>query len=265
MAELAGVRMEFKSPDQDSGTVVALEGLDLELHAGCVTGLLGRNGAGKTTAVRILTGLQDPSGGHARIAGFDVRTEPLQAKRHLGYVPDGAPLYAQLSPREHLKLVAELHGLPSDTAAEGTERLLAGFDLSDRADSPVGDFSRGMRQKAALACSLLPNPDLLVLDEPLAGLDAPTAMTVKEVLLEWAKRGGAVLVTSHLLDVVERLCKEVALLDRGHLRARGSLDDLRRQSCQDGTLEQVFRALTDAEDPAERARGLLGASAPQQR
>jgi ABC-2 type transport system ATP-binding protein len=263
IARLEGVRMEFQASDQESGRVVALDGVDLELQPGRVAGLLGRNGAGKTTAVRILTGLQEPSAGRATIAGFDVREQDLEAKRRLGYVPDGAPLYAQLSPREHLALVGELFGIAPDETRERAERLLAGFDLDGRGDSPVGGFSRGMRQKTALACALLPEPRLLVLDEPLAGLDAPTAMTVKEVLREWARRGGAVLVTSHLLDVVERLCDEVALLDGGRLKARGSLDDLRAQSGEDGTLEQVFRALTDAEDPLERAQRLLGESAPR--
>ena len=145
----------------------------------------------------------------------------------------------------------------SELAAE-SDRLLDALDLGARADSPVGGFSRGMRQKTALACALLPRPRLLVLDEPLSGLDAPTTATIKEVLRTWADRGGSVLYTSHLLDVVERVCDRIAVLDNGKLVALGSLETLREQVGSSGTLEEVFRDLTTAEDPAAQALRILG-------
>jgi ABC-2 type transport system ATP-binding protein len=239
------------------GDRAALRELTLSVRKGEVLGLLGPNGAGKTTAVRILCGLLEPTGGSARVGGFDVRTEPLAARRQLSFVPDGAPLYANLSPRQHLALVGRLHGLAEEAIERESLRLMAALELAERLDDPVGQFSRGMRQKTALACAILPRAPLLVLDEPLEGLDAPTTAVIKEVLREWARQGGAVLYTSHLLDVVERVCDRMAILYRGELVACGTLDELRRGSGSGGTLEEVFRAVTHAADPAEQARAIV--------
>jgi ABC-2 type transport system ATP-binding protein len=256
LAELKGVSKSF-------GEHAALADVSLALVRGEVFGLLGPNGAGKTTAVRILCGLLAPDGGSASIAGHDVVQEPLEARRHLAFVPDGAPLYRSLSPRQHLELVGRLHGMDEASIAAESTRLLAALDLADRSEDPLGQFSHGMRQKAALACALLPRPALLVLDEPLSGLDAPTATVVKEVLRGWADRGGAVLYTSHLLDVVERVCDRMAILDRGRLVALGSLPELRSLARTEGTLEQVFAAVTRAGDAATRAATVLGSSRPR--
>ncbi|MBI1380353.1 MAG: ATP-binding cassette domain-containing protein [Planctomycetaceae bacterium] len=236
----------------------AVAPLDLEVRSGEVFGLLGSNGAGKTTTLRMVCGLLEPSAGRALVAGHDVAKDPLAAKRAIGHVPDGAPLYAQLSPRQHLQLVGRLFGLGEGAIAADAARLLGGFDLLERADDPVGTFSRGMRQKTAIACALLPRPKLLVLDEPLTGLDATSTALLKEVLRTWADRGGAVLYTSHLLDVVERVCDRMAVLDKGKLVAEGALDDLRQRAGREGTLEQVFAALTQADDPRAAATRLLG-------
>ena len=251
LAELVSVTQRFEAH-------VAVDGLNLEVRRGEVLGLVGPNGAGKTTTVRILTGLLAPSEGDARIAGHSVSKEPLEARKRLGYVPDGAPLYPNLSPRQLLLLVGRLHGMEDAQTRHEAERLLGHLDLIERIDDPVGTFSRGMRQKTALACAILPKPDLLVLDEPLGGLDAPSAAMLKAVLRGWADRGGAVLYTSHLLDVVERVCDRVAVLHAARLVAVGPLDELKDRAGSEGTLEDVFGALTRAEDPSERARALLG-------
>ena len=250
IAELTGITHRF-------GEVTALRDLHLDVRAGEVLGLIGPNGAGKTTALRTLTGLLTPDEGRVRIDGRDLTDDPVEARRRFGFVPDGAPLYANLTPRQHLFLVGRLHGLDEDGLAAEAMRLLESLGLGHRADDPVGGFSRGMRQKAALACAILPRPPLLILDEPLSGLDAPTAAATKAVLRAWADRGGAVLYTSHLLDVVERVCDRIAVLHQGNLKAVGSLDELRAQS-REGTLEEVFGELTQAEDPAEAAKRVLG-------
>ncbi len=251
LAELRGVGKTY-------GERTALHELNLEVFQGEVLGLLGPNGAGKTTAVRILCGLLPPSRGEVRIGGVDVAVDPVAARRQISFVPDGAPLYSNLSPRQHLQLVGRLHGLDEERIAQESKRLLEALELGPRIDDAIGQFSRGMRQKAALACAILPRPPLLVLDEPLEGLDAPTTAVIKEVLREWARAGGAVLYTSHLLDVVERVCDRMAILAQGRLVALGSLNELRTRSGADGTLEEVFRAVTQAEDPALKARQVLG-------
>lgn len=240
------------------GKRLALDGLSLEIRAGEVFGLLGPNGAGKTTALRLLCGLIEPDSGRLEIAGHDVSRAPIEARRNLGYVPDGAPLYANLSPFEHLSLVGRLHGLARGPLEAEALRLLEAFELLPRRDEPIGGFSRGMRQKVAIACALLPRPALLVLDEPLTGLDTTTTLVIKALIRGWADRGGAVLVTSHLLEVVERTCDRMALLAAGRLQALGSFEDLRAQAGGGSNLEEVFKALTRAEDPAAVASRILG-------
>jgi ABC-2 type transport system ATP-binding protein len=252
LAELRAVAKTYE------GGRVALKGLDLEVRPGEVLGLLGPNGAGKTTAVKILCGLVAPTSGEVRVGGVDVQRDPLAARRLLTFVPDGAPMYANLSPRSHLQLVGRLHGLDEARIESETRRLLESLELAERIDDPVGVFSRGMRQKTALACAILPRTPLWVLDEPLEGLDAPTTAVVKEVLRAWAREGGSVLYTSHQLDVVERVCDRMAIVAQGELVALGTLDELRARSGRDGTLEEVFRAETRAEDPVEKARQVLG-------
>jgi ABC-2 type transport system ATP-binding protein len=252
LAELRSVAKTYE------GGRVALKGLDLEVRPGEVLGLLGPNGAGKTTAVKILCGLVAPTSGEVRVGGVDVQRDPLAARRLLTFVPDGAPMYANLSPRSHLQLVGRLHGLDEARIESETRRLLESLELAERIDDPVGVFSRGMRQKTALACAILPRTPLWVLDEPLEGLDAPTTAVVKEVLRAWAREGGSVLYTSHQLDVVERVCDRMAIVAQGELVALGTLDELRARSGRDGTLEEVFRAVTRAEDPVEKARQVLG-------
>ncbi|MEQ1893443.1 MAG: ABC transporter ATP-binding protein [Planctomycetota bacterium] len=251
LAVLRGVSQRF-------GEREAVADLSLEVRAGEVFGLLGPNGAGKTTSLRILTGLLAPSSGAVEIDGIDLTRQPLEARKRFGYVPDGAPLYSNLTPLEHLALVGRLHGLSEAALGAEAARLLDALELSDRRDDPVGNFSRGMRQKVAIACALLPRPPLLVLDEPLTGLDTGTTLVIKALMRAWAERGGAVFLTSHQLEVVERVCDRMAILSQGRLVAQGDLDSLRRASGQGGTLDEVFRALTHAEDPALQAAKILG-------
>jgi len=252
----------FEAVGKHFGELVALEEVTFDVRPGEVFGLLGPNGAGKTTALRLLCGLLAPDSGRVLVAGHDATTSPLEARRNLAFVPDGAPLYATLSPRRHLALVGRLHGLEEEALRAEGDRLLEALDLLERADDPVGGFSRGMRQKTALACALLPGPRLLVLDEPLSGLDAPTTAMFKEVLRSWAARGGAVLYTSHLLDVVERVCDRMVILHRGRSAGLGTLDELRARTGHGGTLEEVFERLSEAEDAGVRARKLLGDLGP---
>jgi ABC-2 type transport system ATP-binding protein len=250
IARMRGISRRF-------GDLEAVKDLDLSIAPGEVVGLLGPNGAGKSTTVRMLVGLLEPTEGTVEIAGIRVDLDPIGAKLHIGYVPDGAPLYPNLSPNQLLQLVTGLFEVPQQVARERSQNLLKHFELEHRADDPVGQFSRGMRQKVALACALVHRPKLLILDEPLSGLDAPSASLIKEVLRGWADEGGAVLYTSHLLDVVERVCDRMIIIDRGQIAGEGSLQALRDQAGSSGTLEQVFLKLSHSDDPAFRAKELL--------
>jgi ABC-2 type transport system ATP-binding protein len=254
----AAVLASFSKVSKRYGERLALADFTLAVQAGEVVGLLGPNGAGKTTALRILCGLAAPDEGRVESGGWDVQREPLQARKNVGYVPDGAPLYSNLTPTEHLQLVGRLHGLAEEAIALESERLLAGLELLGRHEDPVGSFSRGMRQKVAIACALLPRPKLLVLDEPLTGLDTSTAMVIKALMRGWGDRGGAVLVTSHLLEVVERVCDRMAILAQGRMLACGSFEELRTQAGGGSSLDEVFRTLTQSEDPTRVADRILG-------
>ncbi|MDP6538946.1 MAG: ABC transporter ATP-binding protein [Planctomycetota bacterium] len=254
---------QFRGVGKRFGDRTALAALDLTVRRGEVLGLLGPNGAGKTTTLRLACGLITPTEGAVEVAGHDTQREPLEVRRHLGFVPDGAPLYANLSAREHLALVGRLHELGDERTRDGSDELLASLGLAERADEPVGRFSRGMRQRVALACALLPRPALLVLDEPLTGLDPPAAAMLKALLRGWAERGGAVLYTSHLLDVVERVCDRMAILDQGRLVGVGSLAELRERADGDESLEEVFTRVARSADPRAEAGSLLTHTAPR--
>jgi ABC-2 type transport system ATP-binding protein len=249
----------FAGASKSYGAQRALAPLELELARGEVLGLLGPNGAGKTTAVRLLCGLLAPDQGSVSIDGIELALDPLEARRRYAFVPDGAPLYAALSAREHLALVGRLHALSEDEIERRGSALLLNLGLLERARDASSTYSRGMRQKLALALALLPRPPLLVLDEPLTGLDAPSAAAIKEVLRRWADQGGGVLYTSHLLDVVERVADRIAILDRGELVACGTLEELRSQAGERGNLERVFQLLTRAEDPTVLAQRIVPA------
>jgi ABC-2 type transport system ATP-binding protein len=250
------------------GDFVAVDDLDLEAHKGEILALLGPNGAGKSSTIQCLVGLLSPDGGTIEIGGHDALGTPAAARALTGYVPETARIYDALTPTEYLQLKGRLFGMDEDAIALGIDRLLEGFGLGARRHQPVAGFSKGMQQKVAISAALLPSPELLVLDEPLSGLDVETTGVVKEIVREFASRGGTVLYSSHVLDVVETLADRVAVLDRGQLRAVGTMDELRAQAsggpAAEGTrLEDLFRTLTAAEDPRRRARAILGDTADE--
>ena len=242
------------------GSFTALHGLDLEVGKGEILALLGPNGAGKSTTVRCVTGLQRPDSGTIEIEGSDALREPERARRATGYVPELPRLHDALTPREQLLLKGRLFGMADDEIEARAVRMLRGCGIDARIDDPMAQFSKGMQQKVSLACALLTSPKLLVLDEPLSGLDVETTFTVKEVMRTFAQRGGAVLYCSHILDVVQTVAHRVAVLGKGKLLACGTVDELRAQagSGADADLGSVYRQLTQASDPAAAAREILG-------
>jgi ABC-2 type transport system ATP-binding protein len=242
------------------GAVRAIDDLSLTVAPGQVFALLGPNGAGKSTTIKCLIGLLTPDSGRIELDGIDVLAEPEQARRRVSYVPEVAYVYDALTPWEYLHLRGRLFLLDDDKLARNAARLLRGLGLFERRDQPMVAFSKGMTQKTVLAAALLTEPRVLVLDEPLSGLDVETTMLVKEVMREFAHRGGTLLYSSHQLDVVERVADRVAVIDKGQLRALGTLTELRQQAGAESEqrLEQLFAQLTGAGDPVARAKELLG-------
>jgi ABC-2 type transport system ATP-binding protein len=219
--------------------------LDLEVAAGELYALLGPNGAGKTTTLRMVTGLTRPEMGSIRIFGIDALADPLAAKAVTAWLPDEPMLYDKLTPSEYLGFVAGLWRIPPKEAAPEAERLLKWLEMWDSRDTPCEGFSRGMKQKVALAGALIHRPRLLVLDEPLTGLDANMARAVKDALREAVDAGATVIVTTHILEVAERIADRIGIIAGGRLLAQGTVEELRTQAGPDKmTLEDAFIKLT---------------------
>jgi ABC-2 type transport system ATP-binding protein len=240
------------------GSHVALHGLSLRVDPGEILGFLGPNGAGKSTTVKILTGMIKPDAGRATVAGFDVVSAPLEVKKRIGYVPESAALYESLSAREYLDLVASLHHLPTEATRTRIEDLLTRFELSAAMDQRLTEFSKGMKQKVLIVSALLHRPDVLFLDEPLTGLDANAALVVKELLRGLAAQGRTIFFCSHVLEVVERVCTRIVIINRGKVIAEGSAAAIAEAAGQP-TLERAFVALTGTRDAAAITHDLLEA------
>ena len=234
----------------------AVDALDLTVPAGSLYALLGPNGAGKTTTLRMVAGLMTPDSGSIRVFGIDTATHAIDAKRIVAWLPDDPMLYDKLTPLEYLEFVAGLWGVAADVARERAHELLHALDLWSHRFERCEGFSRGMKQKAALAGALIHDPRLLILDEPLTGLDAAIARQVKDLLSARVAAGATVILTTHILEVAERLADRVGIICDGRLVAEGTVGELARQTGEGAaSLEQVFLKLTQkaGERPALRA------------
>lgn len=232
----AGPALELEGLVKRFGGRAVVDGVDLVVPAGSVTGLVGPNGAGKTTTLSMATGLLRPDAGTARVLGHDVWADPVGAKRLLGVLPDGLRLFDRLSGRELVRTTGELHGLARAVARERAEELLGVLGLSGAADELVVDYSAGMAKKVALACSLVHAPRLLVLDEPFEAVDPLSGASIRGLLADFVTGGGTVVLSSHVMELVERLCDRVAVVAGGRVLAAGTLEEVR-----DGrTLEERF-------------------------
>jgi ABC-2 type transport system ATP-binding protein len=240
------------------GAKQALIELDLRIEPGEILGFLGPNGAGKSTTVKILTGLIQPSAGQAIVAGFDIVEKPLEAKQRLGYVPETGALYESLTPNEYLELMGCLYHLDSKTIAARRLELLDLFGLHDVSRQRMNEFSKGMKQKVAIAAALIHKPEALFLDEPLDGLDANAAMVVKELLKRMAGQGKTILFCSHILEVVERIATRIVIIDKGQKIAEGTAAAIAQQT---GTqsLEGAFSHMTGVKDAGAVAGDFLAA------
>ena len=209
------------------GELVAVEEVNLRVAAGQFFGFLGPNGAGKSTTIRMLTGLLAPTAGRIQILGLDLIAKPVEVKRQIGVVPEGMALFGRLTGSEYLNFVGRMYGLDRETAAKRTAELLEFMQLADEPKKLVTDYSQGMQKKLALAAAVIHGPKILFLDEPFEGVDAVASGTLKAMLQRMIARGATIFLTSHVLEIVERLCSHVAIIHRGRLVAQGSLEELR--------------------------------------
>jgi ABC-2 type transport system ATP-binding protein len=249
--------LELVRVSKTYGTFVALEGVDLRLERGQVLGFLGPNGAGKTTTLRLVTGLLRPSAGTIHVCGLDVVRQSLEAKRRIGFISDRPFLYEKLTGDEFLRFIGGLWSMTPAAVLEGSARWLRRFDLANWAGEPIEAYSHGMRQRLLLCASLLHSPDLLIMDEPMVGLDPRGAVQLKQAVRELAEQHGlSVVLSTHTLDVVEQVCDTVAIIDRGRIIASGPLAEVRRaHGTEAGRLEELFLRLTERASDAEEARG----------
>ena len=237
------------------GSVQAVSGVDLDVRRGCFFGLVGPNGAGKTTTLAMVTGLLRPDAGAARVDGIDVWSRPLLARERMGVLPEGLRLFERLSGRELLHFTGRLRGMPTDEVDERAGELLAVLGLESAGDQLVVDYSTGMRKKVALAAALLHNPAVLFLDEPFEAVDPVSARTIRAVLRAFTGRGGTVVFSSHVMDLVERICDDVAVMAGGRVLAAGGVDELRAGR----PLEEVFVELVGGGvAPGDRGLDWLG-------
>jgi ABC-2 type transport system ATP-binding protein len=243
--------VETRGLTRDFGSFRAVDGIDLAVPAGSFYGFLGPNGAGKSTTIKCLTGLLKPSGGSMRILGVDPEADAVTVKRRIGVVPEDLALFDRLTAEETLLFIAQIYGLEIPTARSRSADLLALMDLKDAGGTLVADFSHGMRKKLSLAAALLPGPRLLFLDEPFEGIDAVASRQIKDLLHSFVSRGGTIFLTSHILEIVERLSTHIGVIAKGKLVAQGHIDELRAASAARQSLEELFIDLVGREGQAQ--------------
>ena len=251
MLELKGIRKVYNR-------VPVVRDISFRARSGEILGYLGPNGAGKSTTIKMLAGLLEPDAGRIELEGKDIRRDIDAYKARIGYIPEQAEVYTHLSGKEYLQLVGRLRLMPDDKLENKIDRMMEQLGLSIDMNLPMENYSKGMRQKVLVSAAILHDPDILLLDEPLSGLDVSTVLIFKEILRAFAAQGKVIIFSSHLIDVVERLCDRVIILDRGTILADDSVDRLRELTSQP-SLESVFKELVQTGDLEQRARDIVAA------
>ncbi len=250
MLEIRGLTKQYRN-------VPVVNNVSFAVRPGEVTGYLGPNGSGKSTTVKIVTALIEPTRGHVLLDGRDIREDLTGFRRRLGYVPDEAILYGYLSGLEYLQLMGRLRGLPVDLVDRRANELLELFSLHPHRYAPIANYSKGMKQRVLISAALLHDPDVLILDEPLSGIDVSSATLFKHLLTELARQGKMILYISHVLEVVERVCARVVIIYRGRIMADDSVENLRKLM-NAPSLEEIFGQLVEQRDLESVARDIVG-------
>jgi ABC-2 type transport system ATP-binding protein len=236
VVEIKNLTMSFDKKE-------VLKGINLDIGKGQIIGYIGPNGAGKSTTVKIILGLVEGYGGQVKIFGEDILSGSVEYKRHIGYVPETVEIYDNLTAYEYLTFIGEVYGLDLEQVNNKAKKLMSLLGIEDAYHSRISSYSKGMKQKLLIISSLLHNPDILFLDEPLSGLDANSVMIVKEILAGLAAQGKTIFYSSHIMDVVERISSRIILINDGQIVADGSFEELKERS-REGSLEQIFNRLT---------------------
>lgn len=220
-----------------------LKGINLDIYPGQIIGYIGPNGAGKSTTIKILLGMLDDYEGHIKIFGSDISKEKIKYKQRIGYIPETAEIYESLTANEYLTFFGEIYGINSDLLDKKARKLMNLFNIEDNYHHRISSYSKGMKQKILIISSLIHNPDILFLDEPLSGLDANSVMIFKEILSQLSKEGKTIFYSSHIMEVVEKISDRIILIDKGQIVADGTFEHLKEKS-QEGSLEEIFNQLT---------------------
>ena len=248
--------LEVKGLSKRYSNITAVDDVSFRIEPGVVCGYLGPNGSGKTTTVKMLTGLLEPSSGHIVFDGRDIRTDLIGYRKRLGYVPEEPHLYPYLSGKEYLELVGRLRSIPERLLATKAEGLLELFRLGPHRYAPISSYSKGMKQKILLCAALLHDPEVLIFDEPMSGLDVTSVLVFRDVVKSLAAEGKIILFTSHILEVTEKVCSTVMILHRGRVVANDRVERL-RDLLKLPSLEQIFRELVVPEDTAKIAKDIV--------
>lgn len=240
------IKIENLSKSYNKGAVKAVDNLNLHVRRGEIFGFLGPNGAGKTTTIKMIVGLLNPDSGSIKINGFDNQKEALKSKRSIGYVPDNPEVYDRLTGIEYLNFMADVYQIPAEIRKERIAYFLEMFNLTDAAEDLIKSYSHGMKQKIVLIGALIHEPALWVLDEPMVGLDPKSSHLLKDLMRKHCDKGNTVFFSTHVLEVAEKLCDRIGIINKGKLIAIGSLDELKHGDQAD-SLENIFLELTENE------------------
>lgn len=242
MIELSNVNKTY------GGTVKAVDNLSLTVPSGEIFGFLGPNGAGKTTTIKMITGILAPDSGQIKVNGTDIKEEPIKVKQQIGFVPDNPNVFLRLKGIEYLNFMADIYQVPKDERVERINDLAKRFEMNDALMDSIQSYSHGMRQKIVLMGVLIHNPPVWILDEPLTGLDPRSSFILKEMMHEHVQQGKIVFFSTHVLDVAEKLCDRIAIINKGKILFTGKIDEVRARFASDASLENIFLELTRDEE-----------------